>query len=92
MKISYYMYILTNTNRRLYVGMTSNLQNRIHQHVTGKKGHASSYRIHTLIYFEEFHDPRIALDREKQIKRWRRKKKIALIESVNPDWVPIEIY
>jgi putative endonuclease len=89
---SYYLYILANKNHRLYFGVTSNLQERMDQHTRGRRGFASFYKINNLVYFEEFIDPRDAIDREKQIKRRSRAKKTKLIESVNPDWEPITTY
>jgi putative endonuclease len=83
------VYIMTNRHRTvLYVGVTSNLDKRIADHRAGI--HPSSftrkYNVDRLVYFELGKDIRSAIAREKQLKGWRRSKKIALIESTNPDW------
>jgi len=89
---TYYIYIMTNHSRTLYVGMTNNLCRRVTEHrdgVTG--GFTRRYRINQLVYFEEYRDVRDAIQREKQIKAWRREKKIALIEQVNPHWDDLSV-
>jgi len=83
----YYVYIMTNKSRTLYTGITNDLQRRAHEHKRGLvPGFASKYRITRLVYFEVTPDVRCAIAREKQIKGWLRAKKVALIESVNPEW------
>ena len=83
----YYVYILTNRSGTLYVGMTNNLARRLYEHRHKLiPGFTSDYNIDRLVYFECSGDVRAAIAREKQIKRWRREKKMALIESVNRDW------
>ena len=83
----YFVYILCNKSRVLYVGMTSNLFKRINQHrAKSFGGFTAKYNVDQLMYFEEFRDVYQAIGREKQIKKWRRTKKIALIRSVNPQW------
>ena len=83
---TYFTYILSNKNRRLYIGMTNDLNRRINEHQTGKSGFAASYKMTKLVYFETFEGPNAALHRESILKKWRREKKIQLIESVNPMW------
>ena len=83
---TYSTYILANTNRRLYIGMTNDLSRRIEEHRTSKKGFAASYKMIKLVYYETFSDPNAALQRERELKKWRREKKIHLIESRNPMW------
>jgi putative endonuclease len=74
-------------NGTLYTGVTSNLLKRVYEHKNNMiEGFTSKYRIHDLVYFEEISDIKYAIEREKRIKGWIRKKKIDLIESVNPDW------
>ncbi len=86
----YFVYILSNPRHKLYVGMTRDLQRRIHEHKQGlTPGFASRYKINWLVYFEETSDVKVALEREKQIKGWLRSKKIALIESTNPRWIDL---
>ena len=78
---------MTNQSRTLYVGVTGNLERRIFEHKNGLiDGFTKRYKMHTLIYFEEFSDPRSAILREKEIKGWVRKKKLDLINSMNPEW------
>ena len=85
---NYFVYILTNKNKTvLYVGVTNDLERRLHEHVTGlNDGFTSRYGCHFLIYFEQYNFIDDAIKREKVIKGWRREKKNALIESVNPNW------
>ncbi len=78
---------MTNKSGTLYVGVTNNLERRIFEHKHKMiDGFTKKYRITKLIYFEQTNDIRTAIAREKQIKGWSRRKKIALIESMNPDW------
>ena len=86
MKRTYYTYILANKNRRLYIGMTNDLNRRLEEHRTGTQGFAASYKMTRLVYYETFDGPNAALQREKTLKKWRREKKIDLIESKNPMW------
>lgn len=85
---SYFVYIMTNRRRGvLYTGMTNDLHRRVYQHKNKLLGgFTSRYNLVKLVYYEETNDVREAIGREKQIKGWLRAKKIALIESVNPDW------
>ena len=83
----YYVYILTNKSGTLYVGVTNNLERRVFDHKNHLvEGFTKKYNITKLIYYEATEDINAAITREKQIKGWLRKKKIALIESVNPEW------
>ncbi len=84
----YYVYILTNkVNGTLYVGVTNDLLRRIYQHKNSTKPTFTlKYGVNLLVYFEESNDINVAIEREKQIKSWKRKKKIALIEEYNPSW------
>lgn len=87
---SYYVYILTNKARTLYVGVTNNLFTRVEQHKLKLiPGFTSKYNIDRLVFFEEFDDVRTAIEREKQIKGWLRRKKIDLIERSNPKWIDL---
>jgi putative endonuclease len=84
-----YIYILTNKNHTvLYVGVTSQLATRVHEHKSKKdpKSFAAKYNVDKLVYFESHFRIEEAINREKQIKAGNRKKKIALIESLNPEW------
>jgi len=84
----YFVYIMANRyNTVLYTGVTSDLKRRVLQHKTGQGGRfTSKYRVGKLVYFESGSDILAAIAREKQIKAGSRKKKNALIESMNPDW------
>ena len=83
----YYVYIMANRSRTLYIGVTNNLQRRMYEHKHHlMTGFTSKYDLTRLVYFEETSDVNIAIAREKQIKGWLRAKKVALIESMNPDW------
>jgi len=78
---------MTNKSGTLYTGVTNNLEKRVFEHKHHIiEGFTKKYKINKLVYFEETSDIRAAISREKQIKGWRRIKKIALIESMNPDW------
>jgi putative endonuclease len=70
------------------VGVSSTLYERVYQHKTNyfPKSFTSKYNCHKLVYFEGFHSIEEAIDREKQVKGGSRKKKIELVESLNPDW------
>jgi putative endonuclease len=83
----YYVYILTNRSRTLYIGVTSNLRKRIWEHKNKiVEGFTKKYHIDQLVYYEQTEDVMSALEREKQLKKWRREKKIWLIEQKNPSW------
>ena len=73
-----YVYILSSKSRALYIGVTSDLGLRVRQHQNGKyEGFTSRYRIHRLVYYEEYSSIVRAISRESQLKRWRREKKVA---------------
>jgi putative endonuclease len=83
----YYTYIMGSRSGVLYVGITGDLVTRTSQHKNpAVPGFTSRYRITRLLYFEEFGSPIEAIAREKQLKGWRRKKKLDLIRSKNPRW------
>ena len=84
----YYVYILTNDrDKLLYIGVTNDLHRRVYEHKNGMfEGFTKDYGIHKLVYYEMCHDVKDAIKREKQLKNWRREKKIALIERMNPYW------
>jgi len=84
---NYYVYIMTNLSKTLYTGVTNNLARRVYEHKNKLiEGFTKKYNITRLVYFEVFNNIEDAIRREKQIKGWVRKKKIALIESINPEW------
>ena len=83
----YCVYILASRSKVLYTGVTSQLLERVKQHREGLvPGFTTRYRIHRLVHFESFSNPKSAIAGEKQIKGWGRAKKVALIESLNPTW------
>ena len=83
----YYLYIIANPARTLYTRVTNDLERRVFEHRQKLvEGFTKRYGLTTLVYYEASSDVRSALAREKQIKGWLRRKKVALIESVNPEW------
>ena len=87
---NFYLYITTNPVKTvLYIGVTNNLIRRLAEHTENKgdpKSFAGRYYCHNLVYYEHFSDICYAIAREKELKKWSRAKKEALISSVNPDW------
>jgi len=89
---SYFVYIMTNKSRTLYTGITNDLERRVLEHKSKQiPGFTQKYNITQLVYYEETDDIGIAIAREKQIKGWLRKKKIDLIETMNPHWVDLSL-
>jgi len=87
---AYYVYILSNASRLLYTGITSNLERRVWEHKRKViPGFTSKYNLHQLVYFETFGDVRAAIAREKQIKAWRRDKRVSMIREKNPHWTDL---
>ena len=87
---SYCVYILGSLSGTLYIGMTGNLHIRVFEHKFHRiEGFTDRYDVDPLLYFESFDDPRKAIDREKQLKGWRREKKVGLFERSNPHWVDL---
>jgi putative endonuclease len=90
MKRSYFVYIMSNSSKMLYAGVTNDVDIRAFQHKSKRvPGFTQKYNLHKLVYFERFGDVREAIRREKQIKGWVRRKKVALIESVNSRWLDL---
>jgi putative endonuclease len=84
---NYYVYIMTNRSKTLYTGVTNDLMRRVYEHKSKMvEGFTKKYNITRLLYFEETSEVQSAIAREKQIKGWLRAKKVALIESKNPEW------
>jgi len=87
--MEYYVYILTNAHKTvLYTGITNDLIRRVYEHKNhlDKGGFTDRYNIEYLVYYESTSDVTAAIEREKQIKGWSRKRKNKLIESKNPNW------
>jgi putative endonuclease len=84
---SFYVYIMTNKSRTLYIGITSDLKKRVYEHKHKLiEGFTKCYNITYLVYYEVTSDSSSALNREKKLKGWLRQKKIDLIESSNSEW------
>jgi len=84
---TYYVYVLASISRTLYVGVTNDLGRRIAEHAQRlTPGFTAKYHVDRLVYFEAFGEIEAAIAREKQLKGWRRAKKIKLIEALNPEW------
>lgn len=85
---NYYVYILTNKNNKvMYIGVTNNLERRVYEHKNKlMDGFTKKYNVNKLVYFEYTTDVYSALEREKELKKWRREKKNALVITENPEW------
>jgi len=81
-----YTYIMASRSRVLYTGVTNDLYRRVTEHKQGINGFTSKYRVTRLVYYETFGDIRHAIAREKEIKGWKRLRKLRLIEGCNPSW------
>ena len=83
----YYTYILASRTKTLYIGVTNDIERRIWEHKAKElPGFAQHYNIDRLVYYEDYEWIQDAIAREKQLKGWLRRKKIELIESLNPEW------
>jgi putative endonuclease len=85
----YWVYIMSSKRGTIYTGVTGNLRRRVWQHKIGRGAFTSRYNCHRLVFAEWFDDPLEAIAREKQIKGWLRRKKVALIEDQNPTWADL---
>ncbi len=86
----YYVYILASRSHNLYIGVTNNIERRMEEHRNESvKGFTGRYNVNRLVHVEVFRDVRAAIAREKQLKGWRREKKLALVEGGNPAWVEL---
>ena len=87
----YYVYIMASRSLTLYIGVTGQLPGRVLEHKLHRypRGFTAKYKIERLVYFEAYGEISEAIAREKQLKSWRREKKIALIKSSNPAWVDL---
>lgn len=89
----YFVYVLASRSRVLYVGVTNDLERRVFEHKQKLiPGFTAEYDIDRLIYFESTPDVLAAIQREKQLKGWKRSRKVALIESVNPHWEDLSFH
>ena len=88
--MAYHVYMLASQNRALYIGVTNDLGRRIEEHQGGKGSKfTAKYKVQRLVYFEDYTYVEDAIAREKQLKGWRRSKKVALIEEFNPNWTDL---
>lgn len=84
---TYWVYIMSNKSNTLYIGITNNLQRRVYEHQNKLvEGFTARYNINRLMFFEEFNSPKEAIEAEKKIKGWTRKKKMELIKTKNPEF------
>ena len=89
---TFYVYIMASHSQVLYTGVTNDLCRRVHQHKHKLiEGFTSKYNVNLLVHYETTSDIRSAIEREKQIKGWRREKKTALIETANPRWIDLSL-
>ena len=89
-----FVYILTNIyNKVLYIGVTSNLEERIleHKNHTNPNSFSAKYKLHKLVYFEHHFSIEHAIEREKQLKKGKRQRKVDLINELNPSWIDLSI-
>ena len=90
--MQYYVYILSNTHKNvIYTGVTNDLARRVYEHKNhlDKGSFYARYNVENLVYFEVTANIEAAIEREKQIKSWNRKRKNKLIESLNPNWIDL---
>lgn len=90
---NYYVYFLSSLNNKaLYIGVTNNLERRLYEHKNKLiDGFSKKYNTIKLVYYEETTDVNSALEREKQLKKWRREKKNLLVNKVNPEWEDLSL-
>jgi len=90
---TYYVYLLTNWNKKvMYVGMTNNIERRMYEHKKKLvKGFTQKYNLNKLVYVEETQEVNAAILREKEIKKWRREKKDSLVNGENPQWKDLSL-
>jgi putative endonuclease len=86
----YWTYIMASESGTLYTGVTNDLVRRVYEHKHDLGGRfTAKYSVHKLVYFEEAQNPADAIAREKQIKGWRRARKVGLIATINPKWADL---
>jgi len=90
---NFYVYILTNWNNEvMYIGMTNNLERRLYEHKNKLiEGFTKKYNVNKLVYYENVAEVNAAINREKEIKKWRREKKNNLVISMNPTWKDLSV-
>lgn len=92
MRKTYWVYIMASKTGTLYIGMTNNLDRRVYEHRNNLiEGFTKKYACHRVVFAEEYYDVQQAIEREKQLKKWNRKKKEWLIRLDNPSWKDLTI-
>ena len=86
---TFWVYILASNSNRLYVGVTNDMRRRLYQHRTGQTGFTAGWQMARLVHVESTRNARAAIAREKELKGWRRSKKVALIEATNLGWIDL---
>ncbi len=87
---NYFVYIMASPSRRTYIGITSDVERRVWEHKHKiRDGFSRRYNIVLLVYVEQYGNPQNASAREKELKDWRRERKVALIEAKNPQWLDL---
>ena len=91
--MQFYVYMLTNWDDSvIYIGFTNNLERRLYEHRNHLvDGYTKKYNVHKLVYYEYTNDVYAAMEREKQLKGWTRKKKNALVQKMNPEWKDLSL-
>ncbi len=89
--VAYYVYLLASKKYgTLYIGVTNDIVRRIHEHKSKVvAGFSKRYSVDRLVWFEIYDDPVTAIEREKEMKKWRREWKVRLIEEQNPEWIDL---
>jgi len=86
-RLSYHVYLMSSLSQTLYIGVTNDLERRVHEHREGTPGSFTArYNVNRLVYCEEFNDINQAIAREKELKRMTRARKSRLVETTNPRW------
>jgi putative endonuclease len=87
---TYYVYMMASHTKVLYIGVTNNIEARVQQHkMAPPTTFTGKYSVSRLVWYEDYPDAQAAIAREKQLKGWRRSKKVALIQAGNPNWMDI---
>lgn len=90
MATTMYVYMMASASRVLYIGVTNDLRRRVFAHKSGEiPGFTRRYKVNRLVYFESTPNAAAAISREKELKAWRREKKLKLVETANPEWLDL---
>ncbi len=89
---SYYVYIMSSISKVLYIGVSNNIERRVYEHKNKiVEGFSSHYNCSQLVYYEEYKDIKEAIEREKQLKKWNRSKKLHIISIMNPKFIDLSV-